>query len=114
MNILLDRIGKAKNVTLTCYDLIKPLNMVEQKLLMQKLFYCGTRRNSRALLASCLCSRRQYVEIECPIIMATKCAFPHESILEPLFFVIYVNGDCANILADIAYPHAVDTSLIVK
>ena len=101
-NILLESLSKGQISLLLLIDFSKAFDMVEHKILLDKLQHYGIRGPALKWLESYLSNRKQYVSINGSESSTTNIDYgvPQGSILGPLLFLVYVN-DIPN-LADFA------------
>ena len=80
-------------ITGILYDFSKALDLVEHKILIEKLAYYGVEREAIKLLESYLTNRKQYVEInnQKSSVETVQYGFPQEPVLGALFFSVYIN-----------------------
>ena len=81
--------------TIIC-DLIKAFDVINHSILFKKLDPCGIRGNIKNRLVNYLTDRRQFVQVGiCQSnVCRIECGVPQWSILEPLWYLLYVNDLC--------------------
>ena len=105
---------KQYTISIFC-DLSKAFDVINHKILIQKMNHYGIRGIAEKWIISYLSNMKQYVEIEnCTSkTLNIECGVPQGSILGPLLYLLYVNDICkayeGNILSC-----ADDTSLYVS
>ena len=119
--LLLNHISEVNNsdpkqLTLSIFcDLSKAFDVINHKILLQKLHHYGFRGIVNDWFASYLSGRTQFVEIESAKsnILEINCAVPQGSILGPLLYLIYVN-DIAKSTDGYILSFADDTSMYLS
>ena len=105
-----------KQLTLSIFcDLSKAFDVINHKILLQKLHLYGFRGIVNDWFASYLSGRTQFVEIESAKsnIIEINCGVPQGSILGPLLYLIYVN-DIAKSTDGYILSFADDTSMYLS
>ena len=93
-------------------DFRKAFNLVDSQKLLLKLFHCGFDNNSLELLANYFSGRTQTVKFnnKNSSFETIELGVPQGSVLEPLFFLLFIN-DLAFIIELICKMFADDTTL---
>ena len=96
-------------------DLKKAFDIVSHEGLLLKLEHCGVRGVALHLLKSYLTDRKQYININESIssLKPISMGVPQESILGPLFYIIYVK-DLHYAVSCTPRLYADDTCLLVE
>ena len=90
---ILDNLSKNQISLLLLIDFSKAFDMVDHKILLEKLRHYGIRGKAWEWIKSYLSNREQYVSIGASESSREKILYgvPQGSILGPLFFIIYIN-----------------------
>lgn len=108
------------------FDFSKAFDLVDHKILLEKLKFYGIFGNELKLIKSFLSDRRQYVEIgeDKSSVLSISCGVPQGSVLGPLLFMVYLNdinnlglwGKIVMFADDVSvfYPYKYDLSLKTK
>ena len=92
-NLLLESLSKRQVSLLLLIDFSKAFDMVEHKILLEKLEHYGIRGHALKWLESYLSNRKQFVSINGSesSMKIMEHGIPQGSILGPLLFIIYIN-----------------------
>jgi len=95
-------------------DIKKAFDCVNHQLLLKKLNYAGIRGIANKLISSYLSDRHQIVKINDKLSqsLSVKHSVPQETVLGPIFFILYING-LLNINTEAEIMYLADNTVIL-
>lgn len=113
-SLILDKMDKSYDISITFLDLAKAFDTVNHNILLDKLDRYGIRGLALDQRTSYLSNRKQRVKLN-DIVSDYKyitTGVPQGTILGPLFFIIYVNDLLNDMPEDSIFSYADDTVII--